>query len=117
MLSNDLGIFRISLAVDLTVGRHRKVNGAPASATRSPPNMLKSALTPNRNYPDYRAKVRRAENRGQVMFTQHLDFGGIRPLIGTVADAADNSLMETVVGLFKTECIRTTVSITRPTET
>jgi len=25
--------------------------------------------------------------------------------------------METVIGLFKTECIRTTVSITRPTET
>ena len=34
---------------------------------------------------------------------------GIAPSIGTVGDAYDNALMETVNGLFKTECIRTTV--------
>jgi putative transposase len=44
-----------------------------------------------------------------VTFTEHLDLEGIRPSIGTVADAYDNALMETVIGLFKTECIRTTV--------
>lgn len=44
-----------------------------------------------------------------VTFTEHLDLEGIRPSIGTVADAFDNALMETVIGLFKTECIRTTV--------
>lgn len=44
-----------------------------------------------------------------IRFTEHLELEGIRPSIGTVADAYDNSLMETVIGLFKTECIRTTV--------
>ena len=44
-----------------------------------------------------------------ISFTEHLDLEGIRPSIGTVADAYDNALMECVIGLFKTECIRTTV--------
>lgn len=44
-----------------------------------------------------------------VHFTDHLALEGIRPSIGTVGDAFDNALMETVNGLFKTECIRTTV--------
>jgi len=34
---------------------------------------------------------------------------GIAPSIGTVADAYDNALMETINGLYKAECIRTTV--------
>ena len=33
----------------------------------------------------------------------------IRPSIGSVGDAYDNSLMECVNGLYKPECIRTTV--------
>ncbi|KUG58722.1 transposase [Nesterenkonia jeotgali] len=44
-----------------------------------------------------------------VRFTEHLQIEGIRPSIGTVADAYDNSLMESIIGLFKTECIRTDV--------
>ena len=44
-----------------------------------------------------------------IKFTDHLDLEGIRPSIGSVADAYDNALMECVIGLFKTECIRTTV--------
>ncbi len=44
-----------------------------------------------------------------ITFTDHLADEGIRPLIGSVADAYDNALMECVIGLFKTECIRTTV--------
>ena len=44
-----------------------------------------------------------------ITFTDHLAEEGIRPSIGTVADAYDNALMECVIGLFKTECIRTTV--------
>ena len=44
-----------------------------------------------------------------ITFTEHLDLDGIRPSIGTVADANDNALTETVIGLFKAECIRTTV--------
>jgi putative transposase len=44
-----------------------------------------------------------------VRFTEHLELEGIRPSIGTVGDALDNALMETINGLYKTECIRTTV--------
>jgi len=44
-----------------------------------------------------------------VAFTEHLAVEGINPSIGTVGDAYDNALMETIIGLFKTECIRTTV--------
>ena len=44
-----------------------------------------------------------------ITFTDHLADAGIRPSIGSVGDAYDNALMECVVGLYKTECIRTTV--------
>jgi transposase InsO family protein len=44
-----------------------------------------------------------------IRFTEHLELEGVRPSIGTVGDALDNALMETVIGLYKTECIRTTV--------
>ena len=44
-----------------------------------------------------------------LVFTEHLELEGIRPSIGSVGDAYDNALMETVIGLYKTECIRTTV--------
>ena len=44
-----------------------------------------------------------------ITFTDHLADEGIRPSIGTVADAYDNALMECLIGLFKTECIRTTI--------
>lgn len=44
-----------------------------------------------------------------MRFTEHLQIEGIRPSIGTVGDAYDNSLMESIIGLFKTECIRTAV--------
>ena len=44
-----------------------------------------------------------------IRFTDHLDLEGVRPSIGSVGDAYDNALMESTIGLFKTECIRTTV--------
>jgi transposase InsO family protein len=44
-----------------------------------------------------------------IRFTEHLALEGIRPSIGSVGDAFDNALMETIIGLFKTECIRTPV--------
>ncbi len=44
-----------------------------------------------------------------VKFTEHLDLEGIRPSIGSVGDAYDNALMECVIGLYKNECVRTTV--------
>jgi putative transposase len=44
-----------------------------------------------------------------VRFTEHLALEEIQPSIGTVGDAYDNALMETINGLYKAECIRTTV--------
>jgi transposase InsO family protein len=44
-----------------------------------------------------------------IRFTEHLALEGIAPSIGTVGDAYDNALMETIIGLFKTEAIATTV--------
>ena len=44
-----------------------------------------------------------------IRLTEHLALEGIAPSIGTVGDALDNALMETINGLDKTECIRTTV--------
>jgi putative transposase len=44
-----------------------------------------------------------------IRFTEHLQLEGIHPSIGSVGDAFDNALMETINGLFKAECIRTTV--------
>ena len=44
-----------------------------------------------------------------IKFTEHLALEGIRPSIGSVGDAFDNALMETINGLYKAECIRTTV--------
>jgi len=44
-----------------------------------------------------------------IRFTEHLALEGIAPSIGTVGDAYDNGLMESIIGLFKTECIRTTI--------
>lgn len=44
-----------------------------------------------------------------VRFTEHLEIEGFRPSIGTIGDAYDSSLMESIIGLFKTEAIRTDV--------
>jgi putative transposase len=44
-----------------------------------------------------------------LRFTEHLQLEGIAPSIGSVGDAYDNALMESLIGLFKTECITTTV--------
>ncbi|MEV4902741.1 IS3 family transposase [Citricoccus sp. NPDC055426] len=52
-----------------------------------------------------------------IRYTEHLDLEGIAPSIGTVGDAYDNALMESVNGLYKTECIRTTVFHSGPFRT
>ncbi|MEV6259074.1 IS3 family transposase [Nocardia sp. NPDC051929] len=44
-----------------------------------------------------------------IRFTEHLRIEGISPSIGSVGDAYDNALMETINGLYKAECIRTAV--------
>jgi transposase InsO family protein len=44
-----------------------------------------------------------------LAYTEKLALDGIAPSIGSVGDAFDNALMETINGLYKAECIRTTV--------
>ncbi len=52
-----------------------------------------------------------------IRLTEHLALEEIRPSIGSVGDASDNALMESVNGLYKTECIRTSVFHTGPYKT
>lgn len=44
-----------------------------------------------------------------LKFTERLELEGLVPSIGTVGDAYDNALMESTIGLYKNECIRTTI--------
>jgi putative transposase len=44
-----------------------------------------------------------------LAYTDKLALDGIAPSIGSVGDAYDNALMESINGLYKAECIRTTV--------
>jgi hypothetical protein len=43
------------------------------------------------------------------VWTDKLALDGIAPSIGTVGYAYDNALMETINGLYKAECVRTTI--------
>lgn len=44
-----------------------------------------------------------------IVLTEHLALEQIAPSIGSVGDAYDNALMETINGVYKAECIGTTV--------
>jgi hypothetical protein len=52
-----------------------------------------------------RADGQLAAGARRLRFTEHLALEGIAPSIGSVGDAYDNSLMETIVGLYKAECL------------
>lgn len=52
-----------------------------------------------------------------IRLTEHLELEGIAASIGSVGDAYDNALMETINGLYKTECIRTTIFHAGPYKT
>ena len=52
-----------------------------------------------------------------LRFTEHLALEQIAPSIGSVGDAYDNALMESVIGLYKTECIRPGLFHTEPLRT
>ena len=41
-----------------------------------------------------------------IAFTERLAAAGAQPSVGTVGDAYDNALAESVIGLFKTELIK-----------
>jgi putative transposase len=51
-----------------------------------------------------------------IRFTEHLELEQIQPSIGSVGDAYD-TLMETINGLYKAECIRTGVFHAGPFKT
>lgn len=44
-----------------------------------------------------------------MRYTAHLALEGIAPSIATVGDAYDNGLMESIIGLYKTEAVATDV--------
>lgn len=52
-----------------------------------------------------------------IRLSEHLALEEIRPCTGTVGDAYDNALAETVNGRYKAECIRTTVFHAGPYKT
>lgn len=52
-----------------------------------------------------------------LRYTERLALEQIQPSIGTVGDAFDNALMESINGLYKAECIRTTVFHAGPYKT
>lgn len=52
-----------------------------------------------------------------LRLTERLESEGIAPSIGSVGDAYDNALMETIIGLYKTECIATDIFHNRPYRT
>ncbi|PID97398.1 MAG: hypothetical protein CSA84_00090 [Actinomycetales bacterium] len=52
-----------------------------------------------------------------ITVTDHPTDEGIRPSIGSVADAYDNALTQCVIGPYKTECIGTTVFHASPYRT
>jgi putative transposase len=49
------------------------------------------------------------EQYTSIRFTDHLDVEQIAPSIGSVGDAYDNALMESIIGLYKAECINTDI--------
>jgi transposase InsO family protein len=49
------------------------------------------------------------EQYTSIRFTDHLDVEQIAPSIGSVGDAYDNALMESIIGLYKAECVDTDV--------
>jgi putative transposase len=52
-----------------------------------------------------------------IRFTEHLQLEGIAASVGSVGDAYDNALMESIIGLYKTECVRSGPFHTDPFKT
>ena len=97
--------------------------GPPTNSTPSPPRSTVGHARPSTgrhpprsstsnygwsNEPVLRPPVESGQYTS-LRFTEHLTLQGIAPSIGSVGDAYDNALMETVIRLYKNECIATTV--------
>ena len=72
---------------------------------------LEQALHERR--PQHRGGLVHHSDRGSqyvsIKYTERLAEAGIEPSVGSVGDSYDNALAETINGLYKAECIRTTV--------
>ena len=51
-----------------------------------------------------------------ILFTERLDLEGVRPSVGSVGDAYDNALMESVIDLYKTEYLHSTLDYVSPVD-
>lgn len=107
------GFVYVAFILDVFAQKIVAWNLAPTKAVELVDVPLRMALwqRPREGHPVVRGELIGHADAGSqytsITFTQHLADEGIRPSIGTVADAY--ALMECVIGLFKTECIRTTV--------
>jgi len=52
-----------------------------------------------------------------IRYTERLQLEGIAPSIGSAGDAYDNALMESIIGLYKTECIQSSIFHDKPYRT
>lgn len=95
---NAHGLFHRSLYVDRALGRPGRgstCGTATAAAPGLSPGSCCTTPTPGR--------------RASIRLTEHLELEGVAPSIGSAGDVYDNALMESIVDLFNTECIATTV--------
>src|SRR5580698_10997838 len=76
---------------------------ARSSAGRPPPKSSRNSYAPS-NSPVLQRPVELAQYTS-IAFTERLAAAGVQPSVGTVGDAYDNALAESVIGLFKTELI------------
>jgi putative transposase len=74
-----------------------------SSAGRPPPKSSRNSYAPS-NSPVLQRPVELAQYTS-IAFTERLAAAGVQPSVGTVGDAYDNALAESVIGLFKTELI------------
>ena len=115
-LLQDLGRFvYVAFVVDVFAQRIVAWHAATTKTTELVMTPLRMALWARgrEGYPTQPGELIHHSDAGSqytsIRFTEHLALEGIRPSIGSVGDAFDNALMETIIGLFKAECIRTTV--------
>ena len=77
---------------------------AKSSAGRPPPKSSRNSYARS-NSPVLQRPVELAQYTS-IAFTERLAAAGAQPSVGTVGDAYDNALAESVIGLFKTELIK-----------
>jgi putative transposase len=106
------GVVYVALVVDVfaqrIVGWHAMTT-RPAELVLVPLRMAAWARGQD-GHPIVRGELLHHSDAGSqylaIRFTEHLQLEGITPSVGSVGDALDNALMETIIGLDKTECVR-----------